>query len=160
MARRSVPAAKNRREPKSLVWAQGLLCGAVVTLASPTALLVGVLFLPVLIACALDHQPGKPITRCMALFGLCGIVHPVLRLWADGHTMHVAIVLAADVENLLFSWGGAAIGWVLAELIPVAILALLEAMAQAQIIRLRSERSRLEAEWGFSPTGPASHVLD
>ncbi len=141
--------------PRSLIWLQGLLCGALVTLATPTALLIGVLFLPALIASALDRQPGKPIARSIALFGLCGIVGPVLNLWAAGHRIAAAITLATDPDNLLLAWGAAATGWVLAELAPVAVRAALEALALSRAVRLRAERAGYESEWGFAPLSEA-----
>ena len=138
--------------PRSLTWLQGLLCGALVTLATPTALLAGVLFLPALAASVLDRQPGKPVARGIALFGLCGIVGPVLSLWAAGHTLDAAMLLASDPDNLMLAWGAAATGWLLVELTPVAVRAALEAMALSRTARLNAERARYEAAWGFSPT--------
>ena len=144
-------AGPNGGAPRSLIWLQGLLCGGLVTLATPTALLIGVLFLPALIANAADRQPGKPIARSIALFGFCGIVGPVLRLWSAGHTLEMAGALATDFDNFSLAWGMAAIGWVLAELAPVAVRAALEASAVSRAARLRAERVKYEAEWGFRP---------
>jgi hypothetical protein len=161
MARRGAALGDGRvGGRRSRVWLQGLLCGAVATLATPTALLVGVLFLPALIASVLDCQPGKPVARSMALFSLCGTVGPVLRLWAAGHTLEAAATLAADLDNLLLAWGAAAAGWLLAELAPVAVLVVLEALARSQTARLRAERTRQEAEWGFSPAAQDARALD
>ena len=137
--------------PRSLLWLQGLLCGGLVTLATPTALLVGVLFLPAIIAITMDRQPGKPIARSVALFGFCGIVGPVISLWLAGHTIPIASTLAMDMNNVLLAWGAAATGWVLAELSPIAVRAVLEALALSRAARLRAERVRYEAEWGFNP---------
>ena len=142
---------KNRAGPGSLLWLQGLLCGAFATLATPTALLAGVLLLPALIASMLDRQPGKPIARSIALSGLCGIVGPVISLWAAGHTVDAATSLATEPNNLMLAWGAAAAGWLLAEIAPVAVRAVLEAMALTRSARLRAERAQYEAAWGFSP---------
>ena len=144
-------AGKDQPNPRSLIWLQGLLCGALATLATPTALLIGVLFLPAIIATALDRQRGKPIARSIALFGLCGIVGPVLALWAAGHTLDAALMLATDPTDLMVAWGAAGAGWLLAELAPVAVRAVLESVVLARTARLRAERAQQEAEWGFSP---------
>ena len=166
MARRAsaaptaAPAGKSARPwaekrdgatPRSLIWVQGLLCGGLVALATPTALLVGVLFLPALIAGAMDRLPGKPIARSIALFGFCGVVGPVLGLWSAGHTLAAAAMLATDLDNLMIAWGMAAAGWLLAELAPVVVRAVLEALSLSRAARLRAERARYEAEWGFAP---------
>lgn len=142
---------KARADPGSQLWLHGLLCGAFATLATPTALLASVLLLPALIASMLDSQPGKPIARSIALSGLCGTVGPVIRLWAIGHTIDAATSLATDSNNLMIAWGAAAAGWLLAEIAPVAVRAILEAMALTRGVRLRAERAKYEAAWGFSP---------
>jgi hypothetical protein len=141
--------AENRAGPKSLNWLGGLLCGALVTLARPTALLIAILFLPAFVAGMMDKQPGKPIARSVALFGLCGIVGPVGSLWAAGHTIEAAITLAIDLNNLAMAWGTAAVGWLLAELTPLAVKAVLEAMASSQTARLNLARTEFEEDWGI-----------
>src|ERR1041384_3722306 len=53
--------AKDATQPprqRSFVWLQGLLCGALATLATPTALLLGVLLAPAFLAIALDQAAG------------------------------------------------------------------------------------------------------
>ena len=150
MARRnSAKAARVQDSPHSLTWLQGLLCGALATLATPTALLVGVLFLPAIVAGLLDRQPGKPVARSVALFGLCGMICPVRSLWAAGHTIEAAATLAGDIDNLMWAWGGAVAGWLLVELAPVAVRAILEASTLTKTARLISKRAEYEQTWGF-----------
>ena len=62
MAKRKAATGLVTRQPRqhSLTWLQGLLCGAMVTLATPTALLLGVILGPALLAVLLDHEPGRP----------------------------------------------------------------------------------------------------
>ncbi len=71
----------------SLVWLQGLLCGAMVTLATPTALLLGVLLGPALLALMLDRQPGRPKARSIALCSMAASIDPLRTLWMTGHSM-------------------------------------------------------------------------
>ena len=74
--------ATQPRRQRSFVWLQGLLCGALATLATPTALLLGVLLAPALLAIALDQDAGRPRARSIALFsmphqwGRCGHFGP------------------------------------------------------------------------------------
>jgi hypothetical protein len=155
MARRG--SAKSARiagvqgDPRSLTWLQGLLCGALATLATSTALLAAVLLLPAIVAGVLDRQPGKPIARSVGLFGLCGVIGPVRSLWAAGHTIEAATTLAADVDNLMLAWGGAVAGWLLAEIAPVVVRAVLEANALSRTARLTAKRAEYELAWGFPP---------
>lgn len=154
MARKSAANADLNRpdEPRSLLWLQGLLCGGLAALATPTALLLVVLFGPALLATLLDRQPGRPTARCIALCGLSAVVTPMRLLWAAGQTMQAAIALASDTETIARAWGAAAGGWLLAELMPIAVRAVLETISRTHAASLRQARSRLEAEWGLPPT--------
>lgn len=69
--------ATQPRRQRSFVWLQGLLCGALATLATPTALLLGVLLAPALLAIALDQDPGRPRARSIALFSMAASVGPL-----------------------------------------------------------------------------------
>ena len=75
----------------------------------------------------------------------------MLGLWSAGHTLAAAATLATDPDNLMIAWGMAAAGWLLAELAPVVVRAVLEALSLSRAARLRAERARYEAEWGFAP---------
>jgi hypothetical protein len=137
---------------RSFIWLEGLACGALVALATSTALLLAVLLGPALLAALLDRQPGRPAARSVALCSLCGIVGPVRELWAGGgHTLGTALALAADPAVLAWAWGAAATGWLLSELMPVTVRAVLEASTLSRAARLRAARARYEAEWGFPP---------
>ena len=71
------PATDAKPRQRSMIWLQGLLCGAMVTLATPTALLLGVLLGPALLAIALDHEPGRPRARSIALWSMAAAVIPL-----------------------------------------------------------------------------------
>jgi hypothetical protein len=135
---------------QSLVWVQGLLCGALATLATPTALLLAVLLAPALVALAFDRAPGRPVARSVALCGLAACVEPVRTLWAAGHELSTAIALLADLTILGIAWTAGAAGWLLAELSPIGVRAVLEALSLTRAAKLRSARARLVEEWGFS----------
>ncbi len=135
----------------SMVWLQGLLCGAMAMLAPPTALLLGVLLGPAVLALMLDRQPGRPRARSIALFGMAASVDPLRTLWVSGHAMTDAAALLGDLHVLGIAWAAAAAGWLLAEAAPVAVRATLEALTISRTARLRALRSRLSEEWRLDP---------
>src|SRR5580658_2990855 len=139
-----VPAKSN-----ALMWIQGLLCGGLVAMLPPTALLLGVLLGPALLGLFLDPQPGKPVARSILLCTLAACVKPVRLLWAAGHTMAVSMALATDADIIGTAWAAAAAGWLLAELTPVAVRVVLEGMSLRQAARLRAVRAALAEEWGL-----------
>jgi hypothetical protein len=143
-----VGAIPARTRPHSMIWLQGLLCGAIVTFAPPTALLMGILLGPTLLALLLDRQPGRPKARSVALFGMAASIEPLRSLWANGHTMSVVPSLLG-LRVVGMAWAAAAAGWLLAEVAPVAVRATLEALSVSRTVRLRALRARLTEEWGL-----------
>jgi hypothetical protein len=133
----------------SLIWLQGLLCGAMATLATPTALLLGVLLGPALLAVVLDHQPGRPRARSIALCGMAAAVSPLQILWTTGHTIATATALLGNLRIVGMAWSAAAAGWLLAEITPIAVRAALEGLGIARAARLRAERAKLVETWGL-----------
>jgi len=66
---------------RSLAWLQGLVVGALVALATSTALLLAVLLAPAMVAFIFDRAPGRPVARSVALCGMAACVGPELALW-------------------------------------------------------------------------------
>ena len=134
---------------RSLLWLQGLLCGVLAALATPTALLLAVLLAPGLLSVALDRAPGRPVARTLLLFGLSTTVLPLLTLWKAGHTMDVAMGLAFEPATLAASWAAAAAGWLLLQFFPLVVRLALESAALSRKHRLRQLRERSTEEWGY-----------
>jgi hypothetical protein len=119
------------------------------TLATPTALLLGVLLGPALLAVVLDHQPGRPRARSIALCSMAAAVDPLRTLWTTGHTIATATALLGNLRIVGMAWSAAAAGWLLAEITPIAVRAALEGLGIARAARLRAERAKLVEIWGL-----------
>jgi hypothetical protein len=144
---------QQRQRQHSLIWSQGLLCGALATLATPTALLLGVLLAPAIAAALFDREPGRPRARSIALCGMAASVEPLRTLWTSGHSLAIAGTLADNLQVVGTAWSAAAGGWLLAEIMPLAVRAALEALSIARTSRLQAERARLIEAWGLPPSG-------
>jgi hypothetical protein len=138
-------------KPGRMLWLQGLACGALVTMATPTALLAFVLLAPTLLVWFLDTAPGKPTLRPVAMLGLGTSAYPMLELWRLGHTMSAAIDLALDPSVLVLAWAAQSGGWLLVELLPLVISVGMQIAATARAARLQALRRRYEEEWDFPP---------
>jgi hypothetical protein len=144
-----MPAMARTPRRHSFVWLQGLGCGAVVALVPAMALLLGVLLLPGVLAVLYDRQGGRPVARTVLLCGAAAAVAPMIALWGAGNNMDACLVLLGDLRVVGTAWSTEAAGWILAELAPVAVLVVLEAITQTHATKLRSAREKLVAEWGF-----------
>jgi hypothetical protein len=140
----AVPARRG-----SGLWLQGMACGALVTLATPTALVGGVLLLPTIIVYFVDRTEGRPTLRAVLLFGLAASVRPLLALWSGGHSMELGLSLLSDPATTVLAWSAQGGGWLLAQFVPLLMRLILEAQARIEIARLRGERQRLAEEWGL-----------
>jgi hypothetical protein len=144
------PGTKPQPRQHSLVWLQGLLCGAMATLATPTALLMAVLLGPALLAILLDHEPGRPRARSIALCSMAASIDPLRTLWTVGHTIATAMALLSNIRVVGLAWSAAAVGWLLAEIIPIGVRATLEGASVARASRLKAERAKLVETWGLN----------
>ena len=146
-------AAKRRRRTAagrgggSLLWLQGLVCGAVLAFAMPVAVLTGVLMAPALVAAALEARPRRPVTRTVAL-GCCAFtLGPLWRLVTNGRGMQAALDQLADPAVAGAAWLAGACGWALCEVLPVLLLGLADMRAAVKVAALEAEEQTIRETW-------------
>jgi hypothetical protein len=147
MANASVTAEK--RGGGSLIWIQGLACGALAALAPAIAVQAGILLLPTLIASILDRNPGKPTARSVLLCALATCIEPLRTLWNSGHGLGDGLSALASVQVVAITWSASAGGWLLTQIIPLIAGFVLDAAASARIAHLKEKREALIREWGL-----------
>jgi hypothetical protein len=125
----------------------GLL--AVVIFAAPTAVVIAVLLLPSALARAADSTPGHPLTQTVLLFGCAGIVPYLDRLWHVGNHLPEAIGLATDMQVIALCWALQAAGWLLGQVIPLALAAITRRELARHRMALEQRRAALETEWDW-----------
>jgi hypothetical protein len=133
------------------VWLQGLACGAVVALATPVAVLGGILLAPSIGAVLLERGTSRPTARVTLLCGLTAAASPLVALWQSGLGVGGAIATASDPRVLLSCWAAQGGGWLLTQVVPVLVRFALDAHAATVAGRLKAERARYEEEWGIPP---------
>jgi len=109
------------------------------------------LLVPGIVALRLDREPGRPVARTVLTCGLAGCVHPVITFWNTGQSFDAAMAIVTDPAAIGVAWSAAAAGWLLTQLAPLAVRAVLEATALARSTRLRAARSRIAESWGLDP---------
>jgi hypothetical protein len=148
-ARSGVSRDGSRSGNRSVIWLSGLTCGALVAIAPGIALVAAGLLVPGAVALKLDREPGRPTARTVLTCGLAGCVQPVIALWNLGHSLDTAMAIVMDPMTLGVAWSAAAAGWLLTQLMPLAVRAALEAAALTRSARLRTARARVAETWGL-----------
>lgn len=146
MAKATTKATKQGGGGSSLIWLQGMACGGMAALAPVAVAQVAMLLAPGLVFLMLDDQEGKPVARAMLLFGLAASVEPVRAAWANGGPGWDRVT---DTHALLIAWLAAAVGWLLANALPVLIGMAVDASHKARSATLRDSRAALINEWGL-----------
>lgn len=143
----------------SRLWLLGMASGALATLATPTAVLAGLLLAPALLAWLFDTSPTRVLARPILFCGLAASVRPLLALWQGGHDMAGSLALAGDLPTLGIAWAAQAVAWLAGEVAPLAVGLVQAARTRARLARLHAERARLAAEWGIGAAEPgATHA--
>jgi hypothetical protein len=143
---------RSQARPKSgigsMLWLQGMVCGAILTFATPAALLGGTLLAPALIAALADREPGRPVFRAVALFGGAVSLSPLWHLCLSGDSMTTALEILSDPTMLATAWLAAAFGWALCEVLPVLMENGSRLTEAARVSSWKAELKRIEEEWG------------
>jgi hypothetical protein len=151
-AREAAARAKAERTAP-LIWVQGLLCGALVAVAPPAALLLGGLLAPGLVTLLLDRAPGRPASRAILLFGTAGSLPALRQFWFSAQDLDAALGLLGTPAVLASAWLAAACGWLVLEMAPLGVRLALEQRDRLRAEALRAERTALAEEWGLPASG-------
>ena len=139
----------------SALWIQGLACGACLTFAAPTALLLSVLLAPVLVCILLNSGADRGLLRSVAVACAAASLSPVWHLWLAGDRFDQAIASLSDPFVLLLAWGAGASAWALCQLIPVLLCGSWDMQTAARVRTMEAELKKLNEEWLLdSPPGP------
>ncbi len=124
------------------------------------ALLLAAMLAPAIGAALFDREPGRPTARCVALFALAGAMQPTRSFWSTGHSLADALTCLSEPRVLTTVWTAAALGWLVAQVAPLAARLLLDAGSTARARRLRARRAHLLEEWTFDPRDQATPISE
>lgn len=128
------------------VWLGGLICGALITMAGPAMLLLGILLLPALLLLAVEIATGRPLARASLLLGLASAVRPVLLFTAMAGAGYLSVLPVASAGQIALSWSLQGLGWLACELFPL----IGQTWVHINNARRLAELARLEDRWRAS----------
>ena len=134
------------------LWGGGLVCGVILMLTPGSAILVGVLLLPLAgLALAMSRNGGGRTIQASLLFGLASCVHPLHVLWGGDTTPAAAIALLRQPMVVPVGWIALLAGWLVSELATAALRIQSDIAAASQRRRMMARIGEIEDEWGPMP---------
>jgi hypothetical protein len=146
------PASQAADQPPakaSMLWVQGLVCGALLAFATPTALVLGVLMAPALICLLAERGPRHGIARAVALCCGAACLAPVWHLWMSDNGMGTALSILAEPLAVVLAWGSGACAWALCQLLPVLVRTAWDAKEAARAKAIQKQLALYREEWDF-----------
>ena len=129
------------------LWIQGAVCGAALTFAAPSALLMGVLLAPAVLCAVAEAGPQRGMVRAVTLCGLAACVNAMWRLWMAGGRMDAAVALMCDPATLILAWGVGACAWAACQVLPVIVRTVWDLREAARARSIETELARCREEW-------------
>jgi hypothetical protein len=139
--------ASARAKGGSMLWLEGLVCGAVLAFAPATAVLLMVLLAPALLCLAVDTEPGRGMTRAVTLACVAGSMGPAWHLWMAQDRLEEAVDLIWDPMTLLLAWGGGACAWAMCQVFPAVLQGVWNMREAVRGRAIEAEIKRLRDEW-------------
>ena len=114
----------------------------------PSLIILTVGLLPTGVAFIIDRSEQKSGTFCVGGMNLSGVLPFIIKLWADNHTLIVAIEIVSDVFSLLIMYAAAGFGWMMFLTVPPVIASFLSVISQTRVKVLRASQKKILDEWG------------
>ncbi len=131
----------------SALWIQGLACGAALTFAAPTVLLLGILLAPALVCLLVQPRIERGLLRAVAVACTASSLSPVWHLWLAGDRFEQALAGLSDPFVLLLAWGAGASAWALCQVIPVVLRGSWDMQTASRVRTMETELKTLNERW-------------
>ena len=141
--------AESHRPRGSVIWVQGLACGALLTFAAPTALLLIILFAPAFVCMLAETTARSGLTRAVGLGCAAASLGPVWRLWMAGDRMDQALATLSNSTTVALAWGAGACAWALCQILPVILARAWDAREAARTRSIQAEIDDHLATWSL-----------
>lgn len=139
----------------SRLWVQGLACGALLTFAAPTVLVLVVMLAPAVICLLADASPDRGLLRAVTIACAAASIGPVWHLWMAGDRLEQALATLSDPLIPLLAWGAGASAWALCQIVPVLLRSSWDLRSTAKIRSLENELKAFEEDWELETADPA-----
>lgn len=125
-----------------------LLATPLLAVLFPSAVLLGVLMLPTLVAVIVDRRPEKHAAIAVGLLNFCGTLPALADLWSRGQMIGNSLLLLGESMTWLTAFGAAGLGWLLVLLATPMAHTYLTLTTQGRLRVLQRQQQRLVEEWG------------
>jgi hypothetical protein len=114
----------------------------------PTTIVIAICMAPTLVAAIVDNHARKTAWLTVGAMNFAGTVPGVFNLWDMGHTVPAAFQLVAQPLIIMFSFGGAAVGWMIYyNLTPIVAMIILR-KNEVRLKDIEKRQKELVKQWG------------
>ncbi len=141
------PTAGRAKSARSfgLLLTLGSIAILVTSPASFVLLLVG--FLPTVVACVVDREPGLPLGVSVGAMNTVGVLFFAVDLWMGPQNFGAAFALITDVYTMLVMYAAAAMGWIVYLGMPPVSATYLSVSQELRLQKLARHQESLIKEW-------------
>lgn len=133
-----------------------LVAMMIAIMAHPTIVMFMVGGLPTIVARIIDRSESRMRFVCVGGLNMAGLSPYLVELWFSQHNLAMATKLILDPFTLVVVYGLSALGWVVYNMTPPLVGAVLEMASQRRLTALREKQRALVTEWGPEITDDAS----
>ncbi len=128
----------------------------------PTVIVLAVALVPMGVAFIMERGKGHYGGITVGVMNLAGTAPYLADLWAQGHTVQVALGIITNVFAWMMLYGAALFGWAIYSTTPAVVSAVMTMTAGNRITAMRAQQKELVMKWGpdvesvYEPEGKAA----
>lgn len=135
-------------------WTHGLVCGAALAWLPAYSLLIGVLFLPLVIAYFTDTSRNQDMVRMMLPYEFAALIHPLHILWNDEGSLNTTISLLLNPMTSVVGWLSAGAGWFVLEMTLISAKLIRQYQTRSKKAEIAARLKEIHEEWAENPGMP------
>ena len=149
---------------RSTLFLYAMLAIPIALMIIPTVIVLAVALVPTGVAFIMERGKGYYGGLTVGAMNLAGTAPYLADLWAQGHTVSIALGIITNVFAWMVFYGAALFGWAIYSSTPAAVSAFMVMTASKRIVGMREQQKELVQKWGpdveavYAPEGKAAQA--
>ena len=139
------PRGSKRKKISMIVLMILGLCGWFIL---PTTIIIGLGMVAGYVAYFTDRERGKPTALTVCSFNMAALCPLLYKLWDGSQSTASALHIMSSPFNWILILAGVGVGWFFAQMLPLAVVAVMTTRDKMRLGRIRDRQKQIVAEWG------------